>query len=180
MKKNTVFIAKSMDGFIADRNGGMDWLQITPNPRGNDMGYQFFLDEMDAIVMGRKSYETILGFDIDWPYNIPVFVLSSTLTEVPSELQGKVHFANGQLKEILAGIHEHGFHNLYIDGGITIQNFLKEDLINELIITTIPILLGGGIPLFGDLSVPIRFQCTGTKIFLDAVVQNHFVKLKVE
>lgn len=175
--KNKVFIATSLDGYIADKDGNIDYLHTIPNPDGNDMGYGEFTNSIDALVMGRTTYETVLGFDIPWPYDKPVFVLTTTLSEVPEGLKGKVQFVNGELTSILTSVHEQGYHNLYIDGGRTIQSFLNEGLIDEMIITKIPVMLGGGSPLFGNLSQPQHFKCIRTEIYLDQVVQNHFVRL---
>lgn len=171
---NSVFIATSLDGYIDDKNGGLDWLHAIPNPDGLDMGYNDFSERMDAIVMGRNSFETVLGFGIDWPYRKPVFVLSNTLTHVPAGFEEKVFLVRGSLSDVLKEIHSKGFHELYIDGGVTIQNFLKEDLIDEIIITTIPVLLGGGSPLFGDLTAPLNFTLINSTTFLETIVQNHF------
>lgn len=178
-KKNIVFIAKSLDGYIADKNGGLDWLHSIPNPEQNDMGYNQLMDEVDAIVMGRTTYEVVLGFGIDWPYKKHVFVLSNTIKELPENLKGKVSLLKGTLKEILSSIHKRGYSNLYIDGGRTVQAFLKEDLIDELRITTIPILLGGGFPLFGELPSAMEFEHVKSELFLGQVVQNHY-KRKTE
>ena len=175
-KKNKVFIATSLDGYIADKNGGIDWLHSIPNPNNNDMGYGEFFSQIDALVMGRTTFETVCGFDMDWPYQKPVFVLSNSLTNVPEEYEGKAEIVNGSLKEILNKIHKRGCNSLYIDGGKTIQSFLKEDLIDEMTITIIPYLLGGGIPLFSEYSDSLEFECVDSKIYLDKVVQNHFVR----
>ena len=174
--RNKVFIATSLDGYIADKNGGIEWLHSVPNPDNNDMGYEKFISGMDAIVMGRSTFSTVCGFDIGWPYDIPVFVLSSSMLKVPTELKGKVSLVNGKLPDILDKIHSLGYHNLYIDGGKTIQGFLKEDLIDEMTITIIPWMLGGGISLFSEMPQCLLFECTSTKIFLGQVVQNHFVR----
>lgn len=174
--KNKVFIATSLDGYIADANGEIDWLHAIPNPENNDMGYAEFMSEIDALVMGRTTFETVCGFDIDWPYQKPVFVLSNTLTEIPAEYEGKAMLIKGTLTEILAQIHAKDFYSLYIDGGSTIQNFLKEDLIDEMTITIIPTLLGGGVSLFGELAEKLNFTCVDSKIYLDKVVQNCFVR----
>lgn len=107
-----------------------------------------------------------------------MFVLSSTLIKVPDELIGKVEFLSGSLKEALFNINSQGFNELYIDGGVVIQNFLAEDLIDELIITQIPILLGGGIPLFGELSNSLRFVHKNTEIYGNVLVQSHFIRAK--
>lgn len=173
---NIVFIATSLDGYIADKNGGIDWLHTIPNPEGNDMGYAKHVDSIDALVMGRNTLDMVLSFGIDWPYSKPVFVLSNTMTSVPEGYEDKVFLVKGALVEVLADIHAKGFKNLYIDGGVTIQNFLKEDLIDELIITTIPVLLGGGSPLFGDLNAPLHFKFVKSGTFLDVIVQNHFIR----
>lgn len=104
------------------------------------------------------------------------FVLSNTLTSVPEKYQGKVFLVKGTLKEILESIHEKGFYSLYIDGGRTIQSFLEEDLIDEMTITIIPYLLGGGTRLFSDLDKPLKFECVNTQLYLNEVVQNHFLR----
>jgi len=177
-KKNSVFIATSLDGYIADKNGGIDWLSV-PGLDEIDTGYAEFTSRIDALVMGRSTFETVCGFDIDWPYQKPVFVLSRSLTEIPEKLSDKVYLVKGTLSEILEQIHQKGYYRLYIDGGKVIQNFLKEDLIDDMIITLIPVLLGGGIPLFADLSKPLDFECKKSTVFIDKVVQNHFTRTKI-
>ncbi len=169
---NTVFIARSLDGYIADKNGGLDWLSSVPNPEHLDLGYEKFMNAMDAIVMGRTTFDMVCSFDIEWPYHIPVFVLSSSLKSLPEEFEDKAEIVKGPLSAILEVIHKKGSSQLYIDGGVTVQNFLKEDLIDELIITTIPILLGGGVPLFGELPKEMEFEHVESVLFLDAIVQD--------
>ena len=173
-KKNSVFIAKSLDGFIADKNGGIDWLHTIPNPKGITMGYMEFTNRIDALLMGRKTFETVLGFDVDWPYNKPVFVLSNQLEEIPKSHKGKAFLVKGSLTEVLSQIHQKGYHRLYIDGGTLIRSFLKEDLIDEMILTTIPILIGGGVALFADLPKQLKFDLIATKTYLNQITQNHY------
>jgi len=141
-KRNSVYIATSLDGYIADKHGGIDWLDTVPNPEKSDMGYAKFNESIDAMVMGRNTFETVCGFDCEWPYNIPVFVLSNSLTKIPDDYEDKALLVNGELKDVVSGIHQRGLFSLYIDGGATVQSFLKEDLIDELIVTTIPVVLG--------------------------------------
>ena len=177
-KRNRVFIATSLDGYIADKNGGIDWLHAIPNPDNIDMGYAEFTSQIDALVMGRATFETICAFDMDWPYDKPVFVLSKTLKEIPEDYKDKAILTKGTLTEVLDQIHQRGFHSLYIDGGKTIQSFLDEDLIDEMIITIIPILLGGGIPLFSKLSAELEFACKESQVYLDKIVQNRFTRVR--
>ena len=177
-KKNSVFIATSIDGYIADKNGGIDWLHSIPNPENDDMGYVEFNNGIDALVMGRTTFETVCRFDVDWPYDKPVFVLSNKLKEIPESHKGKAFLVKGTLTEILGQINEKGFNRLYIDGGTTIRNFLKEDLIDEMILTTIPILLGGGSSLFSELQNKLKFELIGTKTYLNQVTQNHYKRKK--
>ena len=177
-KSNKVFIATSLDGYIADKDGGIDWLHSIPNPDNIDMGYAAFMSNIDALVMGRTTFETVCGFDIDWPYQKPVFVLSNTLSVIPKKYKGKVELVKGNLNEVLQQIHAKGYFHLYIDGGKTIQSFLKEDLIDEMIITLIPYLLGGGIPLFGNLPNRLDFECVDSTIYLGKVVQNRFLRIR--
>lgn len=176
MKRNSVYIATSIDGYIADANGSIDWLHSVPNPDNSDMGYGAFTSEIDAIVMGRNTFDTVHGFDMDWPYEKPVFVLSNTMTLIPESLKGKVFLVKGGLKAVLSEIHALGFERLYVDGGATIQNFLKEDLIDDLYLTTIPILLGGGIPLFAKLTAVQAFELKNSKVLIKQLVQSHFVR----
>ena len=172
--RNIVFIAKSLDGYIADKNGGLDWLQSIPNPDQIDMGYESFIKHIDGLVMGRTTFETVCNFDIDWPYSKPVFVLSRTLEMIPEKYKDKAELVIGSLTNILKEINQRGYGRLYIDGGATIQSFLKEDLIDELIITTIPILLGGGALLFSELRKVLEYKHMESKVFLDEIVQNHY------
>ena len=176
--KNIVFVGKSLDGFIAGKNGELDWLDMIPNPEQNGMGYYDLMEEIDAIVMGKTTFETVISFDIDWPYKKHVFVLSHSLNKIPETLKEKVTLLKGNEKDILNVIHNQGFHNLYIDGGKTVQNFLKADLIDELRISTIPILLGDGIPLFDILPKSLVFNHVKTEVFLDQIVQSHYQRKK--
>ena len=174
MTKNIVFIATSIDGFIADRNGRLDWLNSIPNPDQIDMGYESLMNRIDAVIMGRITFETVCSFDMEWPYHKPVFVLSSTLKKIPGQYKKKAQLIKGTLHSILEQLHQKGYSQIYVDGGQTIQSFLKEDLIDELIITKIPILLGGGTSLFSDLPKPLAFNHIETKVFLDEIVQDHY------
>ena len=171
---NVVYIATSLDGYIADRDGGLDWLQSIPNPDNLDFGWTDFMARIDAVVMGRNTFEKVCGFDCGWPYRKPVFVLSNALKTIPAEYEGKADVIGGALPEVLKKLHRKGYRQLYIDGGVTVQSFLKEDLIDEMVITVMPILLGGGIPLFGDLPGRMAFEHIRTRVFLNAMVQTHY------
>jgi dihydrofolate reductase len=175
-KTNKIFIATSLDGYIADQEGKIDFLDTFPEINQIDSGYYSFMDKIDAIVMGRRTFETVCGFGIEWPYKKPVFVLSETLTEVRDKARGKVELVCGNLSEILENIHQKGFGRLYIDGGKTIQSFLEEDLIDEMVVTVVPILLGSGIPLFGSLKSSLIFECQKTTLFMEKIVQNQYVR----
>ena len=155
---NLVFIGVSLDGYIADRNGGLDFLQSVPNPDHNELGFPEFMDSIDALLMGRKTYETVFGFRGHWPYSKPVFVLSNLLTSLPEHLKGKAELISGPIEKVVQQLNQRGFENLYIDGGKLIQSFLQRDMIDELIISQIPILLGGGTPLFGVLQSHLMFE----------------------
>lgn len=175
---NVVFIATSLDGYIADKDGGLDWLHSIPNPENLDMGWKDLIERIDAIVMGRKTFDTVCNFDSDWPYSKPVFVLSNSMKSIPDGYEGKAEPIKGSLSEVMEAIHRKGYKHIYVDGGVTVQSFLKEDLIDEMIITVIPILLGGGAPLFGELPKPMAFEHVKTEVFLSALVQNHYRRRK--
>ncbi|KAA3617909.1 MAG: dihydrofolate reductase [Calditrichaeota bacterium] len=174
MQSNIVYIATSLDGYITDRNGGLEWLDSIPNPDRLDLGWTSFMSRVDAIIMGRNTFEAVCGFDVDWPYQKPVFVLSNSLTSLGDEFKDKVKLVKGDLSNVVKNLNQEGFSQLYIDGGLTVQNFLKEDLIDEMIITIMPILLGGGVSLFKKLPKELGFEHIKTEVFLDALVQSHY------
>jgi dihydrofolate reductase len=176
--KNAVFIGTSLDGYIADKDGGLDFLHSIPNPSQDDLGYLDFMNNIDALLMGRKTYETVLGFGGQWPYNQPVYVLTNTLTSLPEDLQDKVELISGSVRQVVAQLNSRGLEHLYIDGGKLIQSFLKEDMIDEIIITQVPILLGGGTPLFKNLTAHLTFELIGTKVLLNAMVQSHYKRIR--
>ena len=174
---NYIYIATSLDGFISTSDGSLDWLEEIPYPDKSDFGFTEFLKNVDALVMGRKTFEKVLTFE-SWPYDKPVFVLSRSRRKVPKELEGKVEILQGDPKIVVEQLKKLGHQNLYIDGGMTIQGFLEEDLIDEMIITRIPILLGDGIPLFGKLSQRIHFSHKQTEILSDRLVKSHYIRIK--
>jgi dihydrofolate reductase len=174
---NTVYIATSIDGYIAREDGTIDWLMELPNPKNSDYGFSVFLERIDGIIMGRKSFETVLEFN-EWPYSkpLPIFVLSNSLDELPSKLPVKVEIVRGELKRIIELLKDKGINNLYIDGGKTIQSFLKEDLIDEMIITRIPILLGSGIPLFDKDNLELKFEHIETEVYNNMLVRSTYLR----
>ncbi len=121
---NIVYIATSLDGYIAGPNNEMDWLHQVPNPDGSDFGFANFMANVDALVMGRNTFEMVLSFGVEWPYNKPVFVLSNTLKSVPEGYQDKVFLVQGALPTVVEQLHQQGYQHLYIDGGKTVQSFL--------------------------------------------------------
>ncbi|MBG5919833.1 dihydrofolate reductase family protein [Providencia stuartii] len=171
--RNIIYIATSLDGYIADANNLLDWLFSVPNPEQDDMGFSAFMQRIDAVVMGRNTFETVCNFDGEWPYNKPVFVLSNSMKAIPEKLIGKaIHLVRGDITGVIDSIHRAGFHTLYIDGGSAAKQCLVEDLIDEMIITTVPILLGGGTPLFGHVKEPLQFIHVKSERYFDYMVKN--------
>lgn len=170
---NFVFIATSIDGYIAKTDGSLDWLFEIPNPDNSDFGYTDFFKNIDAILMGRITFEKVLTFG-KWPYNKPVYILSNSLKQIDKKLAGKVEIVNGEFKSILKKLNERGITNIYIDGGKTISNFLKEDLIDEMIITRIPVLLGDGIPLFNKSDIELKFEHIKSEVYNNSLVQSYY------
>jgi dihydrofolate reductase len=169
-----VFIAASLDGFIARPDGGIDWL----NPyaaTGEDHGYHTFMKAMDGIVMGRGTFETALSFG-GWPYEKPVTVMSTTLTEkdLRPDLAAKVQIETASPEAVMAKLAAHGMRRVYVDGGKLIQSFLRTGLIAELVVTHVPILLGQGVPLFGALAHDVALRHLGTASFPSGLVQSKY------
>lgn len=168
-----VYIATSLDGFIATEDGGLDWLNSIPNPSGDDYGWADFNNQIDAILMGRKTLDVVSAFD-GWPYEKQVHVLSTTLEAIPERLADKVTLHRGPIAEVLADLEKSGIKQLYIDGGSLISSFLREDLIDEMIITRVPVLLGSGIPLFKDTGAEKAFTHLKTEVLNDALIKSHY------
>jgi dihydrofolate reductase len=167
----SVFIATSLDGFFARLDGGLDWL---PAGGGEAHGYDEFIATVDAIVMGRKSFETVLAFDT-WPYGTtPVVVLSSRPTALRRPEGVACEMMTGTPHEVISRLSQRGKKHLYVDGGVTIQGFLQAGLIQRLIITRIPVLLGSGIPLFGPLSHDVRLEHVATRSYSSGLVQSEY------
>jgi dihydrofolate reductase len=168
----SVFIATSLDGFIARQDGALDWL---PADGGEPHGYDEFIATVDAIVIGRKTFETVLTFDA-WPYGTkPVVVLSTRPSELKAPDGALCDMMTGTPYEIVARLSARGMKHLYVDGGVTIQRFLEAGLIQRLIVTRIPVLLGSGIPLFGPLPHDIRLEHVATRAYPSGLVQSEYV-----
>ena len=169
--KASVFVGTSLDGFIARVNGDLDFL---PPGGGEPHGYDEFIASVDALVIGRKTFETVLTFDT-WPYGEkPVFVLSTrALASAPAG--AVVERMSGDPAEIVSKLDARGIRHVYVDGGITIQRFLQAGLIQRLIITRVPVLIGAGIPLFGAIPRDILLKHVGTRQYASGLVQSEYL-----
>jgi dihydrofolate reductase len=170
---SSVYIATSLDGYIARENGDLDWLDAAQAtvPKGEDLGYHKFMETIDVLVMGRKTYEKVLSFGM-WPYGEKsVIVLSSNKIEFPKDLGQNVSCSSESPKKLCERLANEGVKRLYIDGGITIQQFLAEGLINGITITVIPVILGSGIPLFANEGKYISLKHIATKTYDFGFVQ---------
>jgi len=173
--KISAFIATSLDGFIARPDGNIDWLTDPAYeiPK-QDFGYQNFMDSVDVLVMGRHTFEKVLTFD-EWPYaGKPTVVLSNSQALIPDELSEKVEVMLGSPADVVGNLSRRGFRHVYLDGGLTIQGFLRDNLVDELTITRIPILLGQGLPLFGGMDHDIRFEHVRTTGYPNGFVQSMY------
>src|SRR2546423_2552614 len=168
--KASVFVGTSLDGFMARENGEFDFL---PPGGGEPHGYDEFLASVDALVIGRHTFETILSFDT-WPYPKPVFVLSSRAL-APTPPTAVVERMAGDPHDVMSQLDARGFKHVYVDGGITIQRFLDAGLIQRLIITRVPVLIGTGIPLFGPLRRDISLKHVATRQYASGLVQSEYV-----
>jgi len=168
-----VFIATSLDGFIARPDGALDWLE-NANPAGEDHGYQAFIATIDGIFIGRATFEVALGFT-PWPYDRPLIVLSSTLRadDVPDHLADRVSIVRS-VSEALQWSRRRGWQRAYVDGGATIRSFLKDGAIEDMVLTRVPVLLGSGLPLFGHLEADIPLRHLGTRSFPSGLVQSRY------
>ncbi len=171
-----VFIACSADGFIARTDGDVAWLD---NPgyalEGEDFGYYALMDRVDALVMGRNTYDVVRGLGVAWPYgDKAVRVLTHRDIDIPADLAGRVTAMSGTPDEIVEQLAQSGFQRVYIDGGAVIQDFLRAGLISRMIITTIPVLLGSGIRLFGAVEQDVHLKPVAVQHWPNGFVQTEW------
>lgn len=174
--KASVFVATSLDGYIARPNGDLDWLPANGEAfEGEDYGFTEFINTVDAHVIGRRTFEKVLTFAGPWPYGQkPVIVLTSRTTGLPSLPAPTVEYMRGSPSEIVIRMDQRGARHLYVDGGITVQRFLEARLIQCLIINRIPIILGSGIPLFGPVKGDIKLRPVWTRQYPAGFVQTEY------
>lgn len=174
--RTSAFLAQSLDGFIARADGGLDWLDraSAAAPPGEDCGYGAFFATVDVLVMGRGTFEKVLGFP-DWPYGTTrVVVLSRRGVAVPAPLGQSVSVTAEAPPELCARLAAEGCEHAYVDGGLTVQSFLRAGLLEELTLTTVPVLLGEGKRLFGPLEGDIRLQHSSTVAYPFGLVQSRY------
>ena len=174
---NIIYIATSLDGFIARKDGNIDWLLEIPNPDNSDYGFSSFIDSIDGIIMGRNTFEAVVSFN-QWPYTKPVFILSNKLKKVPDAYKEKAKIVKGDIGDIIESLRKDGIERIYVDGGKTIQSFLQRDLIDELIITRVPILLGSGIPLFAEMDFETKLKLVDSEILGDNLVKSTYTRIE--
>ena len=173
----SVFCGVSLDGFIARPDGGLDWLEGDGTAEMVDHGYEAFVAGIDAIVMGRNSFETVMSFE-HWPYTKKVIVLSSGQVDLTAARArgADLEVMNGSPEQLVTELAAKGLFRLYVDGGVTVQRFLRAGLVDRLILTRLPVLIGQGIPLFGALEKDIRLKLVASRTFPGGLVQSEYAR----
>lgn len=170
-----VYCGVSVDGFLARENDTFDFLSAgdEANP-GEDYGFAEFMKGIDALVMGRRTFEVVRPFK-QWPYGkTPVFVWTRRPLDLPQDWPHPVEATSGHPADVVAQLAQRGLHRLYVDGGRTIQAFLEAGQIDRLIISRVPVLIGQGISLFGPLSHDIRLELVATKEWPGGMVRTEY------
>jgi dihydrofolate reductase len=169
--KASVFVGTSVDGFIARHNGDFDFL---PEGGGEPHGYTEFIATVDVLVIGRNTFEKVLTFDT-WPYeDMRVVVLSNRAIDTSAVRGARIERMSGPPPEIVSRLAVSGAQHAYIDGGITVQQFLRAGLIQRLVITRVPVLVGQGIPLFGSLVQDVMLRHISTQAYASGLVKSEY------
>lgn len=165
----SVFIATTLDGFIARPDGGIDWLSIVERP-GEDYGYGRFFDSVDTLVVGRKTYETALGF-ARWPYAGKRCVVLTSTKSTPEH--GEI-FYSGDVAKLVERLTFEDARHVYVDGGAVIQQFLAQRLVADMTISVVPVVLGDGVRLFGPTGADISLELVASRAFESGLVQLEY------
>jgi dihydrofolate reductase len=178
--KTHIYIAATVDGFIARSDGAIDWLDH--DSQGQDYGWNAFRQGIDSLILGRRTYEEVLGFGVDWPYKgLSTFVWSRTMKndDIPAALADEtVEVSSLSPGPLLDALGTRGLRHVWIDGGQTLQAFLTAGLVDVITVTRIPILIGQGRPLFGLLPDDVSLKHMDTQSFQSGVVQSNYEVMK--
>lgn len=176
MRKTVLYIAASLDGFIARRDGSIDWLPC-PEADGEDYGYGAFIAAVDMLLMGRKTYEQVLGFG-EWPYaGKRCVVFSGSAAE---RRDARVEFVDCDVAALVRDLREApGDGVIWIAGGAEIvAACLGGDVVDEIILTTAPVLLGEGVRLFPETGWSTRLDLVDARSFADGLVQQTYTVVR--
>lgn len=176
MKKIKLYIAASIDGYIARTDGNLDWLMKYPINSETNYGYDSFYESVDTVIMGGRTYRDVLNMDSVWPYkNKTTYVV----TRNPMEAKENIHFITENIIEHITKLREERGRDIWlVGGGEIISMLLEHELIDEMIITTIPVLLGNGIPLFPDNPKESQWNLKNCKSYTNGVVQTEYMLAK--
>lgn len=174
MTTGHIFIATSLDGYVARRDGELDWL-MKQKTDGEEHGFAALMEAVDGLVMGRGSFQNVLSFG-DWPYIKPVVIMSKSLTpeDIPDHLRDKVRLSSQEPEALMQALDEEGWKKAYVDGGKLVQSFIRAGLVSDITLTRIPILIGEGLPLFGSINQDIDLEHVSTESFASGLVTSKY------
>lgn len=171
--KVSIYIATSIDGYIARKDNSLDWLEYG-HQGDEDYGFKEFMNSIDALILGRNTYEVVSAFE-EWPYSGKrVIVLSNTLKEVRKEAE----LFCGQLTDLVSMLHSESIKHVWVDGGITVSKFLDAGLVDDITISVIAMILGSGIPLFSTMSREHKCHLISTQSYPSGLVQLKYEVVK--
>ncbi len=176
--KGYVFMAMSLDGFVARKDNDLSWL-MKYDTKGEDQGYDGFVEKIEVMIMGSGTFKKVLGFEA-WPYKKPVMVMSHSMTndDIPENLRPTVQVTSAAPNVLMEELFAKGLKRVYVDGGLVVQSFLRAGLVEEITLTIIPLLIGDGKRLFGEINEDIDLELLDSKKLNCGFVQNHYKVLK--
>lgn len=170
-RKVILYIAASTDGYIATRDENLDFLSIVEQD-GQDYGYNAFIQTVDTVIIGRRTYDKVLSFGIDFPHSDKECYV---ITRAPRHQEGNIRFYTGNLATLVANLKQQDGATIFVDGGAEVVNaMMKEDLIDEFVVSIIPVFLGDGIRLFQDNRPGQKLELMGSQSFEKGLVQLHY------